>query len=65
MTNKHRVRDADLEKAHIILGEHGLAVGPAGKTSEAIAKAIGDGIALGRKEGIAKAAEAIARRKDT
>ncbi len=41
---------SDLEKAYQILSEFGLLIGPAGKNSDAIARAIAAGIALGRKE---------------
>lgn len=46
---------ADLENAHLILGEFGLLIGPAGAMSDVIARAVAAGIALGRKEGIAEA----------
>ena len=46
---------ADLEKAHLILGEFGLLIGPAGAMSDVIARAVAAGIALGRKEGLADA----------
>lgn len=58
MAEKHPTREHDLEKAREIVGEYGLLLGVAGKTSETIAKAVADGIALGRKEGLAMAAEA-------
>jgi len=45
------------------VGEYGLLIGPAGKESEIIAKAVADGIALGRKEGIVMAQESIGRLK--
>ena len=41
---------ADLEKAHLILSEFGLLIGPAGAMSDVIARAVAAGIALGRKE---------------
>jgi hypothetical protein len=41
---------SDLEKAHVILSEFGLLIGPAGEMSDVIARAIAAGIALGRKE---------------
>jgi hypothetical protein len=41
---------SDLQKAYQILSEFGLLIGPAGKNSDAIARAIAAGIALGRKE---------------
>jgi hypothetical protein len=45
---------SDLEKAHLILSEFGLLIGPAGEMSDVIARAIAAGIALGRKETLAK-----------
>lgn len=56
-------RNADLEKARLIVGRYGTFIGPAGTTSENVARAVADGIALGRKEGLAIASEAIARLK--
>ena len=47
--------EADLEKARVIVGEYGLTIGPAGKVSEQIVRAVADGIALGRKEASAQA----------
>ena len=41
---------SDLEKAHLILSEFGLLIGPAGQVSDIIARAVAAGIALGRKE---------------
>ena len=46
--------ESDLEKAHQILSEFGLLIGPAGETSDVIARAIAAGIALGRKEALAE-----------
>ncbi len=43
---------SDLEKAHLIVSEFGLLIGPAGAMSDAIARAVAAGIALGRKEGL-------------
>ncbi len=63
-TTDAETKAADLEKARVIVGEFGLLIGPAGKASEIIAKAVAEGIALGRKEGLAMAAKA-AGRKDT
>ena len=40
---------SDLEKAHLILSEFGLLIGPAGEMSDVIARAVAAGIALGRK----------------
>ena len=53
---------ADLEKARIIVGEFGPLIGPAGKDSETIGQAVAEGIALGRKEGLAMAAKAAGRK---
>ena len=44
---------SDLEKAHLILSEFGLLIGPAGKMSDVIARAVAAGIALGRTEALA------------
>ena len=44
---------SDLEKAHVILSEFGLLIGPAGEMSDVIARAVAAGIALGRKEALA------------
>jgi hypothetical protein len=49
----------DLEKAHVILSEFGLLIGPAGELSDLIARAIAAGIALGRKEALAGCAAAV------
>ena len=45
---------SDLEKAHLILSEFGLLIGPAGEMSDVIARAVAAGIALGRKEALAE-----------
>ena len=45
---------SDLEKAHLILSEFGLLIGPAGEMSDVIARAVAAGLALGRKEGLAE-----------
>ena len=50
MANDKPSRKDDLAKARVIVGEYGLLIGPAGKLSETVAKAVADGIALGRKE---------------
>ena len=47
--------EADLEKAHLILSEFGLLIGPAGAMSDVIAREVAAGIALGRKEAQTKA----------
>jgi hypothetical protein len=44
---------SDLEKAHVILSEFGLLIGPAGEMSDVIARAVAAGIAQGRKEALA------------
>lgn len=59
MANQHPSRDDDLVKAREIVGEYGLLIGPAGEMSEIVAKAVADGIALGRKQGLAMAGEAM------
>jgi hypothetical protein len=46
---------SDLEKAHLIISEFGLLIGPAGEMSDVIARAVAAGIALGRKEALSKA----------
>ena len=46
---------SDLEKAHLIISEFGLLIGPAGEMSDVIARAAAAGIALGRKEALSKA----------
>jgi hypothetical protein len=51
----------DLDKALEIVMRHGSFVGRGGTMRESIALAVADGIALGRKEGIAMAIEALAR----
>jgi hypothetical protein len=38
----------------LILSEFGLLIGPAGKMSDVIARAVAAGIALGRKEALAE-----------
>ena len=59
MPNDQPSRKDDLDKARVIVGEYGLLIGPAGKQSETVAQAVADGIALGRKEALAIAAEAV------
>ena len=60
MPDKHP-KSADLEKAREIVSQYGTFIGPAGTMHENVAKAVADGIALGRKEGIAMVAAAVAR----
>src|SRR3974377_1613024 len=50
------------KKARVIVGEYSLLIGPARKASETIAQALADGIALGRKEGLAMAGTAASGR---
>jgi len=50
MPDKETHTESDLEKARVILSEYGLTIGPAGQMSEVVARAVADGIALGRKE---------------
>jgi hypothetical protein len=45
---------SDLEKAHLILSEFGLLIGPEGEMSDVIARAVAAGITLGRKEALAE-----------
>jgi len=63
MTDHPPGKPSDLDKARLIVGRHGLVLGPAGPTSEHIAKAVAEGIALGREEGLALAAETLAKLK--
>jgi hypothetical protein len=51
----------DLDKAREIIRKHVRFIERSGITHENIAIAVAEGIALGRKEGLAMAAEAIAR----
>ena len=53
----------DLDKAREIIRKHVRFIERTGITHENIAIAVAEGIALGRKEGIAMAADAIARLK--
>jgi len=61
MAEDHPDRAADLERARLIVGEYGTVIGPAGTMSEHVALAVADGIAFGRKQGLAMALDAIAR----
>ncbi len=54
----------DLEKAHSILSEFGLLIGPAGAMSDVIARAVAAGIALGRKEASRKARRRESKTRD-
>jgi len=53
MAPKRQTRDDDLNAAREIVGEYGLLIGPAGKQSEIIARAVADGIRLGREQALA------------
>jgi len=55
--------ETDLDKAREIVRTHVRFIGRTGMMHENVAIAVAEGIALGRKEGIAMAAEAIARLK--
>jgi hypothetical protein len=55
--------ETDLDKAREIIRKHVRFIERTGITHENIAIAVAEGIALGRREGIAMAAEAIARLK--
>jgi hypothetical protein len=52
---------SDLEKARLILREFGLLIGPASEMSDAIARAVAAGIALGRKDDCHVSARMLAR----
>jgi hypothetical protein len=54
----------DLDKAREIIRKHVRFIERTGITHENIAIAVAEGIALGRKEGIAMAVEAVARLAD-
>jgi len=60
---EYPTRAADLAKAHEIIDRYGQLIEPTGKVREAVAKAIADGIAIGRSDGIAMVATDIARLK--
>jgi hypothetical protein len=55
--------ETDLDKAREIIRKHVRFIGRMGMMHENIAMAVAEGIALGRKEGIAMAAEAISQLK--
>jgi hypothetical protein len=55
--------ETDLDKARWIVRKHIRFIGRMGMMHENIAIAVAQGIALGRKEGIAMAAEAVSRLK--
>ena len=56
--------ETDLDKARKIVRKHVRFIERTGMMHENIAMAVAKGIALGRKEGIAMAAEAVAQLKD-
>ena len=56
--------ETDLDKARKIVRQHVRFIERTGMMHENIAMAVAKGIALGRKEGIAMAAEAVAQLKD-
>ncbi len=56
--------ETDLNKAREIVKKHVRFIRRTGMTHENIAMAVAEGIALGRKEGIAMAAEAVSRLKN-
>jgi hypothetical protein len=53
MVLKPSTHEDDLTAARVIVGEYGLLIGPAGEQSEVIARAVADGISLGRKQALA------------
>jgi hypothetical protein len=53
MPLKRPTRDDDLNAAREIVAEYGLLIGPAGKQSEIIARAVADGIRRGREQALA------------
>jgi hypothetical protein len=53
MAPKPAANEDDLIAAREIVGEYGLLIGPAGKQSEIIARAVADGIRLGREQVLA------------
>jgi hypothetical protein len=56
--------ETDLDKAREIVKKHVRFIRRTGMSHENIARAVAEGIALGRKEGIAMAAEAVSRLKN-
>lgn len=58
MAPKPATNEDDLTAAREIVGEYGLLIGPAGKQSEIVAKAVADGIRLGREQALASATKA-------
>jgi hypothetical protein len=62
MPDDYPTRADDLTKAHEILGQYG-AIPADTEAYETVVRAIADGIAFGRTDGIAMAAKDIFRRK--
>jgi hypothetical protein len=63
MAPRPPTREDDLSAAREIVGEYGLLIGPAGKQSEIIAKAVADGIRLGREQALAIATKGKGSRR--
>jgi hypothetical protein len=63
MAEQHPTKESDLDKARLIVGRYGSFLALAGEASEHIARAVAEGIALGRHEGLTMAAEAVAKLK--
>jgi hypothetical protein len=59
MPDEHVTRTADLAKAHEITERYGRSIGPDRILRESVAKAVADGIAFGRRDGIAMVAKDI------
>jgi hypothetical protein len=59
-----RPEPADLEKARKIVALHRYFPGRSGAMPEKIARAVAEGIALGRKEGLTMAVNALKRLQD-
>jgi hypothetical protein len=57
MATKRPTREDDLNAAREIVGEYGLLIGPAGRQSEVIARAVADGIRRGREQALAMVAK--------
>jgi len=57
MTQRRPTREDDLKAAREIVGEYGLLIGPAGKQSDVIARAVADGIRLGREQALTAAGD--------
>ena len=61
MSNEHPTRAADLAEAQDVIDRYGQFIAPKGKVGEIVAQAIADGIAFGRRDGIAIAARDLFR----